>query len=372
MKKTGLISILIITCMIITMVGCTSKTGEPNMPEHANDISAQEILKIPVDSDYFLLCCENSDFTIDFSNSYSRDICYQLISAFPITSESDCSIVFDKAAEYTITISDVFETDVADEISLLTYSAKDWKKIGSDITQCTTKAEVDALLKEYGIDSPPKADDTVKLYSTYVVISFIDCSMDVELNALTMTVNGISKQYDIGSIKLINGTPNTANTALFINSVCLSDVPASICKEGFISVFDIEADINDEVVLSGVTLATQSVKLTDTLIHITKTDGSIVTRRFDQDTPIKLDKGDIIALDLTVEYSADNGCGIVNGQYFVIITFESNGKTERDLAEIIYRARFDAAFQYYISNELELDISSYWTEYLPALTGFSY
>ena len=105
MKIKSLITVLIIICMVSVMVSCkqnTNGTDAPvptdGTPVPSEDESAQQKLTIPVDPDFFLLCCENSDFVIDFSASYARQVCYQLISAFPIASERECSISFDKIA----------------------------------------------------------------------------------------------------------------------------------------------------------------------------------------------------------------------------------------------------------------------------------
>ena len=188
----------------------------------------------------------------------------------------------------------MYETAIADDISLLTYAGKDWAEIAAELAQCGSASEADAFINKKGINSVPKADDTVKLYSTFVLISFNECAEDVELNSLTITVNGISKTYDIGSIRLTKGGSRDSNAALLVDSVCLFDVPADICKGGFVSSFDIGADINDEVVFTGVTLSTQSAEITETLVRITKADGMTMTQRFTPDMTISLEKGDRI------------------------------------------------------------------------------
>ena len=377
MKIKSLITVLIIICMVSVMVSCkqnTNGTDAPvptdGTPVPSEDESAQQKLTIPVDPDFFLLCCENSDFVIDFSASSARQVCYQLISAFPIASERECSISFDKEVSYTVEISDMYETAIADDISLLTYAGKDWAEIAAELAQCGSASEADALINKKGINSVPKADDTVKLYSTFVLISFNECAEDVELNSLTITVNGISKTYDIGSIRLTKGGPRDSNAALLVDSLCLCDVQAAICKGGFVSSFDIGADINDEVVFTGVTLSTQSAEITETLVRITKADGMTMTQRFTPDMTISLEKGDRIDLDLRIQYNADNSRGIANGQYIIYVNFEADGKDEWDFAEIVYRARFGGIFQYYVSSELGLDIASYWADYVPALAAW--
>lgn len=202
------------------------------------------------------------------------------------------------------------------------------------------------------------------------MISFNECAEDVELNSLTITVNGISKTYDIGSIRLTKGGPRDSNAALLVDSVCLFDVQADICKGGFVSSFDIGADINDEVVFTGVTLSTQSAEITETLVRITKADGMTMTQRFTPDMTISLEKGDRIDLDLRIQYNADNSRGIANGQYIIYVNFEADGKDGWDFVEIVYRARFGGIFQYYVSSELGLDIASYWADYVPALAAW--
>ena len=366
MKIKHTILILVVLWVAGAMIGCKKESPHSAIPSDAP--VDQQAVTIPVNADFFMLCCENSDFTIDYSKSYSRDVMYQLVSAFPITSSCDCSITFDKAVPYMVTVSDIYETEIADDISILTYLGKDWRKIASDIKQCTTKAEVDNLLEANGLNCVQQADKNVKLYSTFVMISFGEIAEDVELNNLIITVNGISKQYDIGSILLMRGSSSEINNALYVSSVCLSDVPASIDNNGFISSFEIEADINDEVVLKGISLLNDNAEIKEALIQVTKIDGTTITYLFDPTEPVDLERGDKLIIALSNEYKTDNSRGLSNGQYLVAINFEVNGEEACDYAEIIYRARFSNIFHYYISSELGLDIVSYWIDYLPALS----
>ena len=82
MKIKSLITMLIIICMVSVMVSCkqnTNGTDAPvptdGTPVPSEDESAQQKLTIPVDPDFVLLCCENSDFVIDFSASSARQVC---------------------------------------------------------------------------------------------------------------------------------------------------------------------------------------------------------------------------------------------------------------------------------------------------------
>ncbi len=358
---------LLAIALLFTACGGQKETQKKTQP----DVTVEKV-KIPVDENYFLLCCENSNNVIDFENSRVQSVQYELISAFPITENTKISLAFDKDVPFTLEAGyEDCEVETLDNIAAQTYAGVNWTQLADRLQACKTAEEADRVKDE--IYSDPKlsleGDESTKLYSTLLLITFNE-PVEAELTQLTISIGDKEQTYDIGSIKLTNGVEPEKSCAhgdgFLLDPVAWVDAPMELSEQGLYVTYDYEVQIESDVTLKSIKASVNSVHLTKVSVIRTEKDGTEVMQLWDMSSPLQLKKGETVSFDIEAVDDANKDQMIASSQYAVVFLYEQDGKTFYTDCEINSRARYNA-FCTYLAHETKYDVRSYETAFQSAL-----
>ena len=337
-------------------------------------------LSLPIDPDWFVLCCENTSSEISFSASAGWFLQYSLNTAFPIKNENDLVIAFDQDVPFVYYIEEVepYQTSAPNEmVAALTYSGINWIELATRIQNCASDQEANQIIEESGIYSSAKINPDRELYAYKLRIQFEPISGVNDLHNLTISVNGHSKEYNIGTIHLTDEEPdgmpevNTEKDCIQGYSIASSD--ASVLPTGELTICNFLEGISEDIVIKDIGFSTSDILLEKLEVKVEDANGNATTRLWTGDTFVNLDKGSNATLIFTMNVRNAAGHLTSNGQFFTYIHYETaEGEDICINWEINYRGRLDAPLAYYVSDALGFDLISYYTKFVPACEACEY
>lgn len=357
---------------VLTLAACT-KTDEPTeskTPIESNDPAEsvapglkKEVVLIPIEPDYFRLICENTDVKI-LSSNYSRQVYYNLITASPLTEETEFDLSFDKEVNFSFSCSAPQEYAMPSFFNLSTYKNDDWVERADmakngDINSAST----------FNYEA---SDEQIGLYSYLITVTFEyeQPEKEVRLSKLTFTMNGVSKEYDIGQI-FINTDPD-ANLKIDDTfcpfTLAMTDVNIPVSANGWFEIPAFDVEISDDVIIKDIFTSADDITFTKVSVVQTSTDGTTINYVWDPavDEPLEFYKGDNVSFNIEAVNPIFENTLSAASIFNLIFSYggELEGYFQR--VEFCFRLRI-SPIDYYLQYDCGKDVLSYYTAYQPAL-----
>lgn len=356
MKRAKRSTITLILMAVLLLCGCEKA---PNSSGASTDAP---LGKLPViTEDYFRLLCDNTNVEIS-GNSYYRSVKFGFLSAAAVTVEN-VELCFDKDVPFTFSV-EIQEEERIDLASYATYQGISWEKMAEDPAEREKIQEYEKAWVSIPENEAPK------LYSGILTVTFNEAALkeNVTLTRLTLKINSVSQEYDIGKLKLgPYSFYDMPGDGLMVNTVALTDMNILPSKEGKFTAERIELSAQHDVAINRVYFHTGTVRI-DQISYIQQLpDGMQIDTVWDQNTPICLEKGATISFYVTASDAALQDTLLGNRQIYLIFEYTDNAEKCTAYCELTYRMR-QPPFHAYAFIEDGLDILAYYTDYLPTVT----
>lgn len=358
-NRTKTIVVLLILLLCMTVSGCEVRKAK-----------AADQESLSVDPEYFMLCCENTSTEIDFTNSSLTTLPVEIISAFPISSADKISISFNEDVLFSAELAFEDSTEgKPDQVSVMTWKNADWTRLAKRVKNCVTDEEISELLNREGFFDTPCDQNAPALYSNVILITFEKPEHDVEINELTITIGTTTKKYNIGSIQLTRGEEMNIDTRLFMSEFALIDIPMNPGHAGAVGQIQLNADMQENLVLSDIETTDDRICLTDVTIERVLESGEVSSEAWDNAQPVQFKQGEKVRFLVEFTVGDAKDAMTANGQFMLKFNYSVSDETLMIPVEISYRERFANPFHVYLQNECGKNAAAYWIDFLDALDG---
>lgn len=257
-----------------------------------------------VDPDYWELLCENCDYTMHFSGTRENFLMFPLISAQDLEGKfGTVTTDYGVTAEFEIfgagTLTDFpFDT-------FLMYQDFDWSALDTDPY---SRAQIEApWVSAY--QSVKSALPELFFYRVHLTFDMLgihtNAAQPQQIKTLTVTLEGQTKTYELGNVRFLAGGLDENTSYLGglknINGSLISEYSVDASENGDMKLPNWELEAKEDLVLQGIHVADHpDVELLSCDLSITTPTGDTFNMRWDGKTPIEVDEGSKLRLNLVL------------------------------------------------------------------------
>lgn len=385
MKK--LICLLLCIGILVALTGCvnsvdstsvptdpavTQPTGNQNVqPTTGSQDSGSQPedkdYRMPtVDTDYWELLCENCDITMYFDTTRETFLMFPLLSAQDLDGKM-MSITTDLGVSAECEIIKENEATEFPFYTFLMYQDFDWSTLDTD---AYARAQIEAPWQE--IYKGIKKDlPSLYVYRMYFPLDWLGidatASAPQQIKSLAVTVEGRTQTYDLGNVRFLPGKldANTSYTGGLSNKsgLCISCYSVDISENGMLELPHWDLEAKQDLVLQGIhVLDHEEITVLSCDLSITTPTGDTFNMRWDAETPIEVDAGSKIRLDLVLGDPFLAGTMEANILRYILVDYTNNDEAFSAVMYISCRV-WTNSHDIYVTKLDSVDMRLYYFEY---------
>lgn len=257
-----------------------------------------------VDLDYWELLCENCDYTMHFSGMRENFLMFPLISARDLEGK-----FVTVTTDYGVTAKfEIFGAGTLNDFpfdTFLMYQDFDWSTLDTDPY---TRGQIEApWMSAY--QSVKSALPELFFYRLHLPFDMLgihtNAAQPQQVRTLTVTLEGQTKTYELGNVRFLSGglEENTSYLGGLtnVNGLLISEYSVDASENGAMKLPNWELEAKADLVLQGIHVADHpDVELLSCDLSITTPTGDTFNMRWDGKSPIEVDEGSKLRLDLVL------------------------------------------------------------------------
>ena len=386
MKK--LISLLLCVAVLTALTGCVSNldgTAAPTDPAVTQPIDRKDPIVQPtgnqptvtqpadagyrmptVDPDYWELLCENCDYTMHFSGMHENFLMFPLISALDLEGK-----FVTVTTDYGVTAElEIFGAGTLNDFpfyTFLMYQEFDWSTLDADPY---TRAQSEApWLSAY--QSVKSALPELFFYRVHLPFDMLgihtNAAQPQQIRTLTVTLEGKTKTYALGNVRFLSSglEENTSSLGGLtnVNGLLISEYSVDASENGTMKIPNWELKAKADLVLQGIHVADHpDVELLSCDLSITTPTGDSFKMRWDGKTPIEVDEGSKLRLDLVLADPFLAKALQANLLRYILLDYTNDGEAFSQVMYISCRV-WTSPHDIYVMKLDGVDMWPYYAEY---------
>lgn len=318
-----------------------------------------------VDENYWELLCENCDIVRYLENTRENFLMFPFVSAQDLTGKI-MTIITDQGVCMEMEVYKEANDPYSFPLGVfLMYQDIDW-------TALEDGGNVYSILGDYPSKYRAVASELPELYYTRIFLPLDWLGIDAEaaepqqIRTLTVTIDGQTKTYDLGKVLLIPGRVSETKISgggLYNHSPLISGYSTSASKEGILKLPSCDYTVKEDVVLCGISLpGSEDVTVVSCDVIITTPFGDSFNMTWDANSPIEVDAGSEIRVELTLSDPALGNTLIANVQRYISLDYMSAGESYCALVYVSCRVLVDPLAIYAMKVD-GVDMLPYYLEY---------
>ena len=282
-----------------------------------------------VDENYWELLCENCDITMYLDNTRDNFLMFRLLATQDPTGKK-ITVTTDSGITSELVIYQAEALETIDFGIFMMYQDFNWASLETDIASQTS------ILKPWRIKYEAALSAISGLYVKRISIPLDFLGIDVtsdqsqQLKSLTVTLDGQTKTYDLGKVIFMPGKAavnNSAEGGLAVNIPLISGAGTGINEPGNLKVPRLEFTVKKDVVLQGISFpGSERVKVASCDLVITTPFGDKFNMTWDGTSPIEVDEGSKIQVELTLADPALADTMIANAVRYICVDYTREGE----------------------------------------------
>lgn len=385
MKK--LISLLLCIGILAALTGCVSSLdgttapadpavtqpkGNQNIqPTTGNqDVDSKPVdrdYRMPtVDPDYWELLCQNCDITMYLDMTREGFVMFPLLSAQDLNGKLG-TVTTDLGVSAEFEVLGTGNVSEFPFYTFLMYQDFDWSALDTDPY---SRAQIEA---PWQTRYQSAKDELPALYYYRVHLPLDLLGIDTastepqQIRSLTVTLEGQTKTYELGNVRFLPGEvdANTSYTGGLSNKTgtLVSEYSAEISENGMLELpyWDLEA--TQDLVLQGIHVADHpDVELLSCDLSITTPTGDTFNMRWDGKTPIEVDEGSKLRLDLVLADPFLANALQATLLRYILLDYTNDGEAFSQVMYLSCRV-WTSPHDIYVMKLDGVDMLPYYTEY---------
>ena len=350
--------IIMIVSMALSLFGCSQNSNDTQNSQIDDN---QNIILPEIDEDYFEVLTNHCDYSF-YEDSVARYIVFKTISAKEYTAD-DLEVSFDQKVSFTYDFV-CSENEISYEL-FSTYQGISWDKA---IELHSSDKEFEYIY-QYN-DLYDNLENIPTLYEGQLAIAFdIDRSSDIDsLHQLNIKLNGQDYSYDIDHLSIShNNKMNDYSNFGYLSFQQLGRFEMNLnrSENNEYTLQNIVFYPADDLEITNIFFLESKNSIVS--VYVTKIDSENITTNYqwDMQSPLAVNKGDEISLDITFKDENLNDQYIAYSNDTLYIEYTQDNQNFYDYMEFTYRLKMDE-FEYYAMTYDQIDIMSYYN-YLNAV-----
>lgn len=280
-----------------------------------------------VKEDYWELLCENCDITVYLDNTRENFLMFPLLSV----QEPAGKIMTISTDLGTTAEVEIYKEGDAIEFPFSTfmmYQNFDWESLDTD---AQTQSQI---LKSWHEKYQDALNDLPMLYSYRFYIPLDRVGVDItssepqQIKTLTVTMDGQTKTYELGNVSFLPGrlNANTSSAGGLSIPPLISGYSTSVSENGILALPSIDVSAKKDVVLQGITIpGYDDITIASCNVTITTPSGDCFNMQWDANSPLEVDEGTKIQIELMLVDPALANTALANIVRYISLDYTNDG-----------------------------------------------
>lgn len=359
---------LLLILMLLT--GCNYQTADPSTPAYSNSVPSgnqstdsqptgsqandskpadRDYVVPTVDPDFWELLCENCDISMYFDTTREGHLMFWLVAVQEPAGKT-MTITTDTGHTSEVMVYQDGDPHPMEFSFFLMYQDFDWESLKTDIASQTS------ILKTWRAKYEKALSEIPAMYCYRFYIPLRDLGIDEtatepqQLKTLTVTLDGQTKTYDLGKVQFLPGKVPcnySLEGGLEDRSFMRAGYGSGFNKEGHLKVSGLRFVTTKDVVLQGISFpGSEGVMVVSCEIVITTPFGDKYNMTWDANSPIEVDEGSEIQINLVMEDPVRANTLIANTIRYLSLDYSRDGVTYGDYIYMSCSVAVDPYFFY--------------------------